>query len=429
VPLPNGRAGFSGFRISAGLVWPVSSSPIANGAVLVGDDGRILDVGPDSRVPRPPSLVSCAAPDAVLLPGFVNTHTHLELTHLRAAVPEPDFFEWIQHIRRSKAATSGEQFIAAAKDGLREAWAAGVTTVGDTGDTGAAVHALSELGGRGVVYQEVFGPHPDQADDAMSGLREAVGRLRGLAGPRVSIGVSPHAPYTVSAGLFGRVAEWARAERLPLAMHLGESPAETAFVTESRGPFAELWRKRGIPLPDAAPSPFVYLDQLGVLGPDMLVIHGAQASATDVDLLRLRGVRVALCPRSNSRHGHGEPPVRRYLEAGVVCGLGSDSVASVGRMDLFAEARAAARLAPLDGPALINLMTLGGAAALGLDAQVGSIEAGKWADLALCGVDPGGPAGLVAGRILDAGVASVRATWVAGKLVHGEWPAKANRPG
>lgn len=369
------------------------------------------------------------APSAVLLPGFINSHTHLELTHLRGAVPEPDFFDWIQHIRRSKAATDRGQFIAAARDGLREAWAAGITTVADTGDTGAAAQALSELGGRGIVYQEVFGPHPGQADEAMSGLRETVARLRGLAAPGLSIGVSPHAPYTVSAALFRRVAEWARAEGLPLAMHLGESPVETAFVTGSQGPFADLWRKRAIPFPELARSPFGYLDRLGLLSPDMLVIHGTQAGAEDIELLRSRGARVALCPRSNTRHGHGDPPVRAYLEAGVTCGLGSDSVASVDQVDLFAEARAVARLASLDGPALIRLMTLGGAATLRMDDEVGSIEAGKWADLALCGVDPGGSAGDVADRILEAGVAGVRATWVAGKLVHGTWPAESSRAG
>lgn len=355
---------------------------------------------------------------------MVNTHTHLELTHLRGAVPEPDFFEWIQQIRRKKAATTPDQFINSAKEGVREGWAGGVTTVADTGDSGAAALALSELGGRGVVYHEVFGPHPDQADDALAGLRQAVARLRSAVNAGVTVGVSPHAPYTVSAPLFRRVAEWARAEGLPLAVHLGESPAETAFVTGAGGPFGDLWRRRGIPLPDAAPSPFMYLDRLGVLGDDVLVIHGTQGVAADAELLARRGVGITLCPGSNARHGHGDPPVAAYREAGVTCGVGTDSVASVDHMDLFAEARVAGRLGGLDPVAQLRLMTLDGAAAIGLETQVGSLDAGKWADLCLCRVAPGGAPAAVAARVLDAGPRAVVATWVGGQLVNGAWPAE-----
>jgi 5-methylthioadenosine/S-adenosylhomocysteine deaminase len=362
----------------------------------------------------------------VLLPGLINTHTHLELTHLRGAVPEADFFEWIQQIRRKKASTTPEQFVAAAKEGVREAWAGGVTTVADTGDSGAAARALSEMGGRGIVYQEVFGPHPDQAGDAMAGLREAVARLRGEARGGVTVGVSPHSPYTVSAPLFRRVAEWARAERLPMAVHLGESAAETAFITRASGPFADLWNRRGIPLPDPAPSAFIYLDRVGVLGPDLLAIHGTQASTADAQLLADRGVAVTLCPGSNARHGHGEPPAAAYRKAGVRLSVGTDSVASVERMDLFAEARAAGRLAALDLAAQIALMTLDGAVSLGLESQVGSLDAGKWADLCLCRVAPGGPTAGVASRVLEAGGSAVAATWVGGRLVNGGWPAAEN---
>lgn len=403
---------------------------MVNGAILVGADGRILDVGPDARLTTPAGFRRLRATDAVLLPGLVNLHTHLELTGFRGAIPDADFYQWIQHVRSRKSATDPGAYVESARAGLEEAWSFGITTVADTGDSGAAARALSDLGGRGVVYQEVFGPHPDQVEDSMHGLVTAVKRLSACASERLRIGVSPHAPYTVSAPLFRRVVEFARAEGLPLAVHLAESPAETAFVTGQGGPFAEGWRRRHIPLPESARSPVAYLDRLGVLRPDTLVIHGVQADSLDARVLAERGSALALCPRSNARHGHGTPPLAAYLAAGVRLGLGSDSVASVQSPDLFAEARAARAHASLSSGALIRLLTLDAARAIGLEREIGSLEAGKWADL--CLIEVPGPAedpSAAAARILECGSREVLGTWVAGRLVHGSWPNAEPRGG
>ncbi len=401
----------TGFRLSAGLVWPVSSPPIPNGAVLVGPDGRIRDVGPDARVPRPPGFEKIDVPGGVLLPGLVNVHTHLELTGFRGQVEDASFFDWIQHVRRRKAESAPAHFADAARRGIRECWSQGVTTVADTGDTGAASAALTELGGRGIAYQEVFGPHPDQCEESFTGLVAAVERLQASAGPGVRIGVSPHAPYTVSAPLFRRVADFARAEGLPIAVHLAESKEETAFVTAGAGPFAEMWRRREIPLPVSAVSSVAFLDSCGVLGPNVLAIHAVQASEADLRLLAERGCAVALCPCSNRRHGHGSSPIAGTLRAAIPCGLGTDSSASVGALDLFAEARAA-REAGIPANDVIRLLTLGGAEALGMGGEIGSLEPGKWADL--CLLERRGDA--TAESILSA---RVQATWVAGRQVFG----------
>ena len=371
-------------------------------------------------MPRPPSLVAWHSPEAAIIPGLVNLHTHLELTHLRGSNAEPDFYHWIQRLRRDKAQVTAEGFLAAARQGVRDAWAAGTTTVADTGDSGAVSAALTELGGRGVVYQEIFGPHPDQAPAALAGLRASVDRLRAGAGPHVTIGVSPHAPYSVSAPLFSLVAGYAREEGLPLAVHLAESRAETALVTRGEGPFAELWRRRGIPLPIRAASPVAYLDMLGMLAPRTLVIHGVQVTSRDAAVLAERGASVALCPRSNRRHGHGEPPVGVLREAGVGFGVGTDSVVSVETVDLFADARRVAELGGLDAAAALFTMTLGGARALGLGDEIGSLDVGKQADLCLVALSPatGSPDPLH--QVLAAGAAAVRSVWVGGRKVWGD---------
>jgi 5-methylthioadenosine/S-adenosylhomocysteine deaminase len=274
------------------------------------------------------------------------------------------------------------------------------------------------LGGRGVVYKEGFGPHSSQAAVALLQLRRSVDRLRQEAAAQVEVGVSPHAPYTVSAPLFREVARYAQAESLPLAVHLAESHAETEFVTRAQGPFAELWRRRQVPLPPPSRSPVAYLDGLGVLDARTLVIHGIQVDEPDLDLLARRRVSVALCPRSNARHGHGFPPARRYVAAGIPFGVGTDSVISVESMDLFAEVRVLADLAGLDPAAAVRAITLGGAEALQLAGEIGSLDAGKAADLCLLAARAtGSPHERIAG-VLEAGVAGVRAVWVAGRQVH-----------
>src|SRR6266581_1992772 len=254
-------------RIRAGRVHPVTAPAIEDGAVLVDGAGRIAAVGPNHRVPQPAAAKALHFPDAELMPGLVNCHTHLELTHLGGGAKhdEPEFLTWIRRIRELKDATSAEAFYAAAVAGIRDCWARGVTCVAETGSTGAVMRALHDLGGRGIVYQEVFGPDPAQCAASMAELDAAVGPLRRLATSHLVPGVSPHAPYTVSGPLYEAVAQFARRERLPIAVHVAESKEETAFVRDGEGPFAVALRARGISVDARGASPITYLMQRGVI--------------------------------------------------------------------------------------------------------------------------------------------------------------------
>jgi 5-methylthioadenosine/S-adenosylhomocysteine deaminase len=366
-------------RIRAGSVHPVTAPPISDGAVLVADE-VIVAVGPDATVPRPPDAELLELPDGMLTPGLVNSHTHLELTEFAGRVRDPEFPRWIRALRQLKDNTAAEAFRAAAKQGVRDCWAAGVTCVADTGSTGAAMEALHALRGRGVVYQEVFGPDPAQCEQSMAGLTAAIEHLGSFASDRVRLGVSPHAPYTVSGPLYRAVGGFARAERLPIAVHLAESREEVALVRDGAGPFAEALRGRGITVEPRGLSPVEYLLQLGVLASgNCLCIHCVQIDDNDIALLRDAGAAVAHCPRSNAAHGHGVAPLAAMRAAGVCVGLGTDSVVSTGDVDLWADAHAAG----LSGEDALRMLTLEGARALGLDTRVGSIEVGKDADLAV----------------------------------------------
>jgi 5-methylthioadenosine/S-adenosylhomocysteine deaminase len=419
-------------RLSAAWVLPIEAAPIRNAAVLIDADGRIAAVGPAASVPTPEAAESLDFPEAVLLPGLVNTHTHLELTGLEQTAHDLDFRRWILSIRRLKQSRRPEEFLAAARHGLQECWAGGVTTIADTGDSGAVLEALAERSGSGIVYHEVFGPHPAQLDESFANLTRRIGELSRLAGARVRLGVSPHAPYTVSGPLYSRVARWARDNAFPLAVHLAESLAESELVTTGTGPFAAAWEARGIPLlddpshrpagrPVVRPStPVAWLDCLDVLQPGTLCIHAIHLSREDIGVLAERDAAIAHCPVSNAAHGHGAAPLAALRRAGIRLGLGTDSVASVGSLDLFREARAAQALGGLSDEQSLALATVEGARALGLERELGSLTAGKWGDLIALRVANGSTAQSPARAVLHASPAGVILTVLGGRIVHRE---------
>jgi 5-methylthioadenosine/S-adenosylhomocysteine deaminase len=319
--------------------------------------------------------------NAVLVPGLVNAHSHLDLTVLRGALPTDDFFSWIRGLVDLKQRQlDGKTLALSARAGLAEGVRAGITTYGDTSDSSAAFHAMIEAGVRGVAFQEVFGPDPAQSGEAVQALMRRVDELRAMQTVLVTPGISPHAPYTVSDELYRACAELALRERLPIAVHVAESSAETEYVVHGRGPFAELLRTRGLAVAPRAASPIALLHATGVLGARPLLIHAIATNGTDWEIIRGAGAAVAHCPVSNAILGHAAAPLDRYLERGSPCALGSDSMAANVAMDMLEEARHAA--GSPDAARRLEMLTIDGARALGLQSLIGTLEPGKRADMA-----------------------------------------------
>jgi cytosine/adenosine deaminase-related metal-dependent hydrolase len=384
---------------TADWVLPVTAAPLRDGGVLVDETGIIRSVAPASTFEVGDDVSRVDLGSAILLPGLVNVHTHPELAAMRGLLEDLPFHEWIPTLRAAKddAALTPHDFGVAARWTCLEAIAGGTTTIGATEDSGAAVEALRETGLRGVVYKEVFGPAPEQAANALAKLRARLDELRALETELVRVGVSPHAPYTVSDPLFRLTASYALAEGLPLAVHASESEAEKLLVTQGAGPFAAGLRTRGIATPVRAASTIRLLDETGVLATAPLLIHCVQLDGDDIRCIAERGAAVAHCPVANARLGHGIAPAVELLEAGVRMGIGSDSVASNNRIDMLEEARITqlmqrARLGSagaLPPERLLRLATIDGARVLGTDARTGSLEPGKDADL--CAIALGSP--------------------------------------
>jgi cytosine/adenosine deaminase-related metal-dependent hydrolase len=376
----------------AAWVVPIARAPIADGTVAV-EGLRIAYVGPRADAPQGEDI---ELGQSILMPGLVNAHTHLELTGMRGVLEGLSFVPWIRTLTQMRAAVLTDADMAdAARVGVLEGLLAGITTFGDTSSSGTTLGVMGEMGVRGIMYQEVFGPAAEQHDAALAGLQGAIAARRPLETSLVSLGVSPHAPYTVHDDLMVDATAFALRERLPVAIHLAESAEEIAFLREGEGPFAEHLRSRGIPVVRRAYSPVHWLVEMGVLVAQPLLIHCVRVEESDISFIADAGCGVAHCPASNAKFGHGVAPVRAMLRAGISVGLGSDSVASNNQMDLLGEARLAALFQNAVGGAAdaltaeraLELATRGGARALGLEDRVGTLEVGKEADLAAFPLD------------------------------------------
>ena len=366
---------------SARWVVPVTAAPIDNGAVAVEGE-RIAGVGPhDEIVARFPEFKVDLLADAIIFPGLVNTHTHLELTAMRGYLEneETDFFAWLRKmtIARLELMTPDDIRVSATW-GACEAVRAGITYVADASDSAImSMQALRDAGLRGVVYQESFGPDARLARENFEKLKTKVQELRTLETDLVRVGVSPHAPYTVCGPQLELIADFARAERLPLMMHAAESATEDLFLREGCGAFAEGLARRDIEWKAPGVSTIQYLKQLGVLDVSPLLAHCIRVDEVDIGILRDTRSQVAHCPKSNAKLGHGLAPFAKFLAAGVAVGLGSVSVASNNTCDMLEEARFATLMARAAGGGVTS------SEALRVATFGGELSEGAQADLAV----------------------------------------------
>jgi cytosine/adenosine deaminase-related metal-dependent hydrolase len=411
----------------ADWVCPGSSPPIRNGRLAV-DNGIIAAVYDRLDEDRD-NIAAVRFPGCAIIPGFVNAHCHLELTVLRGFLDDLPFTDWIPRLTHAKyQVLTRADMLLSSRLGAIEMLRAGVTCVGEVMDLGTAWHAMREFGLQGVAYQEVFGPAPNQMAEALTDLKSKIDEYRRCETETLRIGASPHAPYTVSATLYKAVNEYAQHENLRIATHIAESADEGLFVRSGTGVFAERWRERGIAFQPPACSPLAYLDTLGLLRPETLLIHGIDLDDSDFQRLAEKRPTLVHCPKSNAKLAHGVARIPDIRNTGIAVGLGTDSVASNNVVDMFEEMRAAIfqqrgrthKINALDAQTVFRMATLGGAECLGLDARLGSLDPGKRADFAV--VDLNDPAVQPVYDPIDAMVYSaarhnIRATYVGGHEV------------
>lgn len=395
---------------------PISSPPVEN-ACLILDGKRIAGVITRAEYAALADANKEKATvdygEAVIMPGLINLHTHLDYSALKHFDTHSPFFPWIRGLIANSWQWTDSQWRQSAVLGAREIALSGTTCIADSSYKGVAAYGASRIGLRAIVGLELFGIIEEKSDlywadwlRKYAELHESADELlrSALTEKLIVMTVAPHTPYSVCPALLKKALGWSREKQLPLFLHIGESEMECRWIAGSEpdvdkflyestkeevaGGIGNLaWKGHGL-------TPVQHLHQYGLLADNILAAHVVKVDKNDIDLLVERKLSVAHCPRSNSRLRNGIAPFSQLVEAGLNLGFGTDSAASGDDLNVLAEARFAWDLHRAVDPNFdqssekaLYYLTLGAAQALGLNNSIGSLEAGKLADVAVFGLD------------------------------------------
>ena len=416
----------------APAVVPVAGPPISQGAITV-EAGRIVAIGREVvLVPASPDA-RVVAWDGVLVPGMVNAHTHLQYTSFAAvgAQPHPSYVAWSERFVTEYEGRRAEDWGATARQGVELGLSTGTTCFADVVTDIGALDALADMGVAGVSYLELIGVDDNAWEDRVR-ARVVDTLRRAHHSTHARIGLSPHAPYSVDEPVLAKAADLAREERVRLHIHLAESDSEDSYYRNGTGALAERVTLRvGRPWSILARGgtgmgAAEFASACGLLGTDSHVAHGVYLGPEGRAILRSAGTYVALCPRSNLTVGIDPPPIADFLTEDSPIAVGTDSLGSNTSLDLLQDVALLRELAVGGGydrtdldRRLLEAATLGGATAIGLDSDLGTLEPGKRADIAVFGVDP--EISEVERRIVEDGAGNCLATLVAGEI---RWKAE-----
>ena len=407
---------------SASWLINPDAPPVAGGALLVRN-GIIVETGALNVLRSRHSAPVVDYPDSALLPGFVNAHTHLELSHFPSWLHNSpidyaphSFVEWIIQLIKIKRGLTNDDHRSSVKEGIRICLESGTTSIGEVVSNPALAEEYyrSPLAGR--LYFELLG---QESGLFRHKLAAAMAVVLSAEPQYLYSGFSPHSPYTIAVEHLSTIRETAAAHSQPLAIHLSESRSEVDFVFDGSGdlastffPFVGWGQFRGNPHRCSSTE---LLQRHGLLTPATVAVHCVHVSESDVDILKKSGAYIALCPRSNDLLDVGRAPVALFKKAGIPLALGTDSLASNNSLSMWDELRFALEifsdeLTALD---LFRMVTTGGAAALGITAVCGSLDAGKRADFQVVGNFGSDEKSLTErvmqeGRVQDVFVAGVR---------------------
>jgi 5-methylthioadenosine/S-adenosylhomocysteine deaminase len=408
----------------ARFILPISGPVIENGVVVIAgtqivfvgtrqDFEKCLETKGNSN-----ALNRYELGEAIITPGFINLHTHLDYTALSHFDNQSGFFDWIGGLVKLAWRWNQDQWLESALMGARAVALAGTTCIVDSSFSGQAAFAAAQYQLRAIVGLELFGLRSDQVNDywklwldkweaffaraqEAQSQRLIGGRLlKAIEEGTITISIAPHAPYTVCPQLWRKAVDWASSKNLPLLVHLSESSNECAWIADKdsrtdkflaelvpqeqeNGQFNLEWKGLGL-------SPCQHLNHWGLLTENTIAAHVVHLSDEDIKLLADAKIGIAHCPRSNSRLRNGVARLDAILKAGINAGFGTDSAASTDNLDQIQEALFGYNLHRAVNPSFsrtsqdaVHMLTLGAAKVIRQDSLIGSLEEGKLADIAV----------------------------------------------
>jgi 5-methylthioadenosine/S-adenosylhomocysteine deaminase len=377
-------------------VLPISALPIQDGGVLVRD-GLIERVGPRDSFGEIEHEDVRDFGQAVVMPGFVDLHTHLAYSAFRGLCDDLPYAMWKLQVGGLAQRLDEHDWQASARLGALEAMRSGITCVANISPDRWALEAMLESGLRGIAYREVEGMGASESRDNLAEavrFLDAASERAAQADGRISVGIAPHSPYSAGSDVYTGCTRIAKERWIPIATHLAGSRDEYEFVKYGSSMLANEYRvQKGwedVPWQPTGVSPVKYVQQWQFFTcENVLIAHGIHVSDDDIQVLERYDVAIAHCPRCAAKLGMGIAPLKEFTRAGLRVGLGTDSPASNNTMDPFDEMRigllvqraATLSVEGLSAERFVRTATLGGAEALKLDGRIGSLEPGKEADL------------------------------------------------
>ncbi|MFQ6043495.1 MAG: amidohydrolase family protein [Candidatus Poribacteria bacterium] len=375
--------------LRAKYVLPDSDKLIENGAVLIAED-KIIDIDGYPSINHSRSEKVYDFGEAVILPGFVNAHTHLELTDIHGQVKRTgNLTDWLMQLMEIR--DWNEQTVEkATSEGIAMSLAGGASTIADITNSGLSVKTLKKSSIRKLVFYEAIGFAKIGLLIATVNLSVKLSSVQPDA--LLTFGISPHAPYSVSADLYRKCHEIARSRKLLICTHLAESESELEFLMSGTGAFRDLLEKLGVAVDNWRPprqTPVEYMNSLGLLDCSPLLAHCNYLNESDIKLLQASNANVVFCPRSHNYFYHRNHPFEKLMQVGVNVALGTDSLASNDSLSMLDEVKFFGRTQTCTPPeSLFSMATLNGAKALRLYGKIGALRRGWQADIIAVRIPP-----------------------------------------
>ncbi len=358
---------------------------ISNGAVLIADNGKIEYAGPFTGINNYESFQVINLGNAVIIPGLVNTHTHLELTHLHKGINYNGIFtDWIRQLVDIKKHWTEKEYRLSIADGIKRSLEAGTTTVVDITRNGLALDELIKSKIRKTLFFEIIDFNPDNASNIIDNFKDRVDDI--TTNDLLSIGIFPHAPYTVSEELYKNCKNISNELGINIATHISETKDEVEFLTRGTGHFVSLlkdfdmlknWTHPGL-------SPIDYLKNIGILKKECILIHCNFLTNNEIDLIEKSGSNVVFCPRSHKYFQHKDHPFLKLKDRKINIALGTDSLASNDSLSILDEMKfLKEHYNEVKAQEIFHMGTIAGAIALGMNDRIGRLEPGYNADIAV----------------------------------------------